>query len=368
MFGHAVKASPDAGIRVTGPRLDGDDAKSLEQPFAVFGRSDDASIVLPDRTVSLRHVYLQQINGRLFVCDLFSANGTRLGSRKIQSGWWPADATLSLGPYDLSHGVDAGGDVPPSPMDFRPRSETDPFYEPMPEVSLELLDKKTERGQAWPINRVVTLLGRDDRCRISCGHDSVSLVHCALVLTPAGLWVIDLLSRNGVHVNGNAVSCALLSDGFEMQVGRYKMRAHVVEAKQSSPSIPVGGAAPNVGFLTKNHRIFTVETTDNVIVVTPRGDLQDFMYQDVQSEANAVIHCVTAGGYDHVVIDFSAVRLVGSIIIEAIAGFCRAAPKKAALCCASVDMYSTLENMKLPSIWYHYASRDDAIAAVRFDD
>lgn len=368
MFGHAVRASDDASVHVEGPRIE-DAGRGLSRPYAIIGRSEDSAIVLPDRTVSLRHAFVQQFGGRLFICDLFSANGTRIAGQKMQSGWWPAGRTLAVGPYDLKHGIDANGEIPPSPMDFKPRSDCDTFYGDMPEVSLELLDQKNSKGHLWPINRVLTLLGRDSRCRISCGDESVSLVHCAFVLTPAGLWAIDLLSRNGVRVNGQKVDCGLLSDQFELGVGRYKMKVHVEKSDRlRSSGIMRLTNDPNVEFLTKNHKVFSVEVVDRVVVVTPRGDLQDFMYQDFQMESNAVLHAIAAGRYPHVVIDFSAVRLVGSLVIEALAGFCRAAKGKAALCSASIEMYQALEHTRLPTIWYHYASRDDAVAAVCFDD
>lgn len=368
MFGHAVRAASSVGLDVTGPRLDGE-GTPLSRPYAILGRSDDASVVLPDKTVSLRHCLVLQYCGRLFIADLLSANGTRLNGQKLQSGWWPPESVLSIGPYELAHSFEADGEPPPSPMDFRPRNDSNPFYGNMPEVSIELLDRKNAKGQSWPINRVLTFLGRDDRCRITCGDDSVSLVHCAFVMTPAGLWVVDLLSRNGVRINNQRVSCGLLSDGFELAIGRYKMRAHVHKIDRLANSgITDLVKNPNVEFLTKNHKVFTVAVIDEVVVVTPRGDLQDFLYQEFQMESNAVIHAITAGKYRHVVVDFSAVRLVGSIVIEAVAGFCRSAKGKAAFCCASVEMYEALDHTRLPSIWYHYATKEDAIAAVKFDD
>lgn len=380
MFGHAVQSSTDAVFSVEGPRLPDEFQPPLDRPFAIVGRSETASVILPDRTVSLRHLYLQQINGRIFVCDLQSANGTRIRGKKITDGWWQPGDILSIGPYDLAHRSQPTdtGDLPPSPTEFRPRDQNHPFYKSMPEAALELVDKRNKGSAShlWPINRVVTLLGRDSRCRISCEDESVSNVHCVFVLTPSGLWVIDLLSRNGVYVNGNRVDCALLTDGFEIQIGRYKLRSRIGSSSGSSrpkisprdPETTSPGSRPDVAFLTKNNHIFPVQTKGNTIVVTPQGDLQEFLYHDFQQEYNIIVRAVTAGTFDHVVINFGDVPILSSIIIEAIAAFCRSARGKAALCSASVDMYAALDSMRLPTIWYHYANVEDAVTAVELED
>lgn len=375
MFAHATAAAGKGSLCIDGPRLSDSDQKRDMASVFVAGRSDDAEIKLPDRTVSLRHMYVQRYGNLVFVHDLYSANGTKLGGQRLIAGWWAPKKRISVGPFDLTHDVThdvAPADLPPLPTEFRPRNENHDFYGSLPMVGLELLDKSGS-GTVWPINRVITLLGRDSRCRITCGDDSVSLTHCAFVLTASGLWVYDLLSRNGVTINGQKVACGLLSDGFELGVGRYRMRANVEAAPHESvtdlqiPNLSPTSEAVDVGFLTKNNKIFRVEHKGDTLVVTPTGDMHDFFYQDLQQESNIVVRAVTQGPADNVVINFGSVRLVGSIMIEAIAGFCRSARGTAALCCATPEMYSALETTRIPSIWYHYASVEDAVTAVRLN-
>jgi pSer/pThr/pTyr-binding forkhead associated (FHA) protein len=74
------------------------------------------------------------------------------------------------------------------------------------------------------MKRVVGLVGRSQRCLISVGHTSLSRLHCSLVRTPLGLWVVDLLSRTGTYLNGDAVRCARLREGDRLQVGKYVLR------------------------------------------------------------------------------------------------------------------------------------------------
>ena len=51
--------------------------------------------------------------------------------------------------------------------------------------------------------------------------ESVSKFHAAPVRTPLGVWVIDLLAREGTYVNGERVSWAWLSDGDTLRIGSF---------------------------------------------------------------------------------------------------------------------------------------------------
>ena len=402
MFRHALDVPGDRVLSASGPDVSVSSSLT-ERPVAVLGRSDRSDVVLSDRTVSLRHLYVQPYAGLTYACDLFSANGTKVGGKPFESGWVHGP-TLEVGPYEIGVPPQDSEELPLPPDRYKPRKMQDAFYGELPTVSLELIGHA--KKAVWPINRVITLLGRDDRCRITCGHASVSAVHAAFVLTKAGLWVVDLASRTGVVVGGKGRQMALLSDGVEVRIGRYRLRSHVESmpaaadgdrstaqrdmgdpaavgaaavgaAAVGAGGVGAGGARAdagaaaggvvNVPFLTKNHQIFAVETDGDSVVVVPRGDHTKFAYRDVQSEANTVVHAITQGGFRHVVVDFSRVPIVGSIIIESIAGFCRAAPGKAVLCSATADMYRVLDEMKLTQVWLHYASREDALAAARFE-
>jgi hypothetical protein len=74
------------------------------------------------------------------------------------------------------------------------------------------------------MNRVLALVGHDARCKVRLPVAGVAAVHCALVRTPAGLWVVDLLSQAGTAVNGAAVRWARLADGEELRIGPVAVR------------------------------------------------------------------------------------------------------------------------------------------------
>ena len=72
-----------------------------------------------------------------------------------------------------------------------------------------------------PLHRPVTLVGSRKTARIHLSSKSVSRAHALLVVTPRGVFVHDLQSRAGTHVNGEAVREMDLHDGDEIAVGQF---------------------------------------------------------------------------------------------------------------------------------------------------
>src|SRR5260370_445503 len=62
----------------------------------------------------------------------------------------------------------------------------------------------------WRVNRPLTLVGRADACKLRLRDLRVSGFHCSLTAGPLGVWVVDLLSREGVRLNGQRVRWAAL--------------------------------------------------------------------------------------------------------------------------------------------------------------
>ena len=76
-----VTAGPLAGTRIT-----------LSGQTILIGRADDSTLVLTDDFASSRHARLTQRDGRWYVEDLGSTNGTYIGSVRITQ-----PTTLTLG-------------------------------------------------------------------------------------------------------------------------------------------------------------------------------------------------------------------------------------------------------------------------------
>jgi predicted component of type VI protein secretion system len=136
-------------------------------------------------------------------------------------GWLDRDGELRVGPYTITR---LGS---PQRELSRPRRPADhDLHDQLPAVDLEFL---TDRGdarqdQSWRIAGAVSLVGASRQCDLWLRDESVSKVHASLVLTPRGLWVVDLLGRGSVLVNGRPAYWKQIHDGARLQIGRYRFR------------------------------------------------------------------------------------------------------------------------------------------------
>ena len=54
----------------------------------------------------------------------------------------------------------------------------------------------------WRMNRALAFIGRSPLCRVQLASQTVSKFHASLVQTDKGVWVVDLLGKEGTYVNG----------------------------------------------------------------------------------------------------------------------------------------------------------------------
>jgi hypothetical protein len=210
-------------------------SRVFQQPFLLIGRSPQADLRLSDPAVSFRHAYLQVIGGRVFCIDLHSRTGLRLNGKSDSSVWLSRDETLGIGPYRLR--LMACGRPPNSP--FMPEEPVNPLFrlppdhDPLPGVSLAISMEGTAKRTSWRVNRLLTLVGAAPECKLRVAAAADSKFLCSLLRTPSGLWVIDLLSEQGIRVNGVRVPWAHLREGDQLQVGTVLLHVHYEEPTTS---------------------------------------------------------------------------------------------------------------------------------------
>src|SRR5262249_60931750 len=88
---------------------------------------------------------------------------------------------------------------------------------------LQFLGPASEQP-AWRISRPLVLMGRARICKVRLPGSEISKIHCSLVRTPQGIWVVDLFGRGGLRVNGEPVRCARLEYGDVLRVGGHRIR------------------------------------------------------------------------------------------------------------------------------------------------
>jgi predicted RNA-binding Zn-ribbon protein involved in translation (DUF1610 family) len=77
-------------------------------------------------------------------------------------------------------------------------------------------------GEIFPLNGETTI-GRSPDCGIFLDDVTVSRKHAVLIERDNGFFIEDQGSLNGTFVNRKRVESALLDDGDELQVGKYRL-------------------------------------------------------------------------------------------------------------------------------------------------
>jgi pSer/pThr/pTyr-binding forkhead associated (FHA) protein len=194
----------------------------IDLPLAIIGRGPESTIQLNDSEVSLRHAFLQVFNGHVLVGDLGSRSGVTDGKQRLPFVWISPSQPAHIGPFRI-YLLRSISDQPPPEM-FNPFLPLQADL--MPKVmkfSLRFINGRTAQ-QEWNVNRGITLVGRATECKINLGADDVDPYHCYFVLTPMGMWVVDLMSGRPVVLNGEPVQFARLSDGDIIEVARFKLQ------------------------------------------------------------------------------------------------------------------------------------------------
>ncbi len=78
-------------------------------------------------------------------------------------------------------------------------------------------------GDQFPVKPERTTIGRAPQSDVFLDDVTVSREHAILEQRPDGIHILDLSSLNGTYVNRERVEDARLSDGDELQVGKYRL-------------------------------------------------------------------------------------------------------------------------------------------------
>ena len=78
-------------------------------------------------------------------------------------------------------------------------------------------------GSRFPLHQAVTSAGRDPRSDIFLDEVTVSRRHAEFRSERGELQVVDICSLNGTYVNGQLIDSAVLTDGDEIQMGKFRL-------------------------------------------------------------------------------------------------------------------------------------------------
>lgn len=197
----------------------------LRQPFAILGRHPAADLYLDTDGLRPRHVYLQAIEGRIACINVSQTAAFHANDREIDSFCWlMPQQVLQVGTKRVK--LLSFDNVVDQKFEIRDPLESGSALDIYaPKIVLEITNEETPGTlKTWSTDRLLTLIGRTERCAIQLHHDLISNVHCSLVLTTTGLWVVDLLGRGGILLNEQPVRVGYLGLEDELRLGPYRLR------------------------------------------------------------------------------------------------------------------------------------------------
>ena len=102
------------------------------------------------------------------------------------------------------------------------------------------------KGKRVRLTDAETVIGRDEAAKIRVATHEVSRQHCLLILSPAGVLVRDLGSRNGTFINGIPIAEeTILKPGDTITTGpmTFELEGAEVDKKQAAAITPGSSSA-----------------------------------------------------------------------------------------------------------------------------
>ena len=112
--------------------------------------------------------------------------------------------TATGGPGSTSQNPPMGSVVPKNSVPYARLVRQSPFEDAPREIAF---------------SRDEMTIGRGEECEAIILHSSISREHARIKKVKQGYVLLDLQSRNGVHINGKKVAENLLRDGMQVRIG-----------------------------------------------------------------------------------------------------------------------------------------------------
>ena len=105
------------------------------------------------------------------------------------------------------------------------------------QVKLKVLRGKSA-GKEIAVTGQTFVIGRGQECQLRPQSDAISRRHCEISITPDGVLVSDLGSKNGTWINGERLEpSGKLSDGDELRVGRLEFQVVVADEAMAAETV-----------------------------------------------------------------------------------------------------------------------------------
>ena len=97
----------------------------------------------------------------------------------------------------------------------------------------------SKAGQRLTLKLGAHSFGRAPTCSVRIHSDDVSRLHCELQITPGGIVLRDLKSRNGTYLDGHRIDQpTMLSVGNRFRVGKLELELVAINAATEPAALP----------------------------------------------------------------------------------------------------------------------------------
>jgi ABC-type multidrug transport system ATPase subunit len=233
-------------VRVTGVALligtpDGESRITPEEAVLRIGRDPLCRIVVGDPRVSREHLEVRYRAGGWWLRDLGSQNGTYAAGVRVAELDLARPCQVRLGAADgpslTLRPESVGVGAPPVTVAAAARPAMAGTTASGPRFEAGRVPSATYRAAHR------TRIGRAPDNDIVLDDLQVSRYHADLLLTPAGLRLVDLGTRNGTFVNGQRIPEAGLRSGDLLSFGRHQL---VVDGTQLREYVDTGRVSLHV--------------------------------------------------------------------------------------------------------------------------
>ena len=169
-----------------------------------IGRSENNDVRISDGSVSREHLLLTIDNGKIFIEDLNTLNGTFVNGKKITSAYVNKDEIILLGNHKL---------------------DLTQFTDEMHEKHTNIL--KTIISEQAPDIRKISI-GRSEDNDIQLNYPQISTHHALVTYANGNYKIKDLNSLNGIYINRNKITEAEINSNDNIYLGSYRFNFDLI--------------------------------------------------------------------------------------------------------------------------------------------
>jgi anti-anti-sigma factor len=339
----------------------------IDRSPVTIGGSAESDVVLAGAHVSRTHATVTVSAGRLVYRDR-SSNGSFLDGQRVAELTLDGQQVIAIPPYRLSFRLDVEdvqptqplpeSATPEAPMRVPPPSPPPPSRPRQQPSEMRLSKAPAElQGRTFSLDADTghpVIVGRASDAQICLELQSVSRRHAEFRRLADGRWQIaDGGSRNGIAVNGQKVTTAIVNDGDEIAFGPDVLAVFHERTPAHRPDTPSDET------LVLGHRRSSLDPS--VVVVNVMGRVDGYNYAEFRERLN---HLIDAGNH-LLILDFARCAFCDHVGLSVVLSAKTALDKqRGGLCLVGLDtkMRDGLSLLRLDTL---LAVEADEASAVR---